>query len=490
MAETSKKELAERYQQFCFGKKPGIGRFLCPEMHDEVFQQISGLNTTPISKVQLNQLLVISKCGSVSDGFFQYYWKRKPIHTYDVSKIPFYEEAWVRNEREEVISHDHLCWGLYRIFVDGLLYFGNVLAGFNSLRSLSYSELEGFFNEKRFDTEAIAARGPALDLKNISKDDRYLISEMACKTFGEVPADTEEAKKTLLDALRQHKTKGGQTIKFKDLLKELSIRGSSQDQLMLSFDEVLEEDLDNVDDLTKKFDRIFAVFVDARRKAAANTELYLSMVNDLDVYVATSMRNRKDFRGMAVACETIFKDPRLAQLHLRHFDPTMSAAKGHEDKGLIECLMVKCAKVLVYCEGEKESYGKDAEAAMALSLGKPVIFYCDQDKKTNFYRDVHPLSRLIDFRSGVAVGAIVTAKVEQVSELLKRIFENKMEYRIEHHEQRPGYLKLIETLTDSVVRLQTDDELLSATFWNNYHNRQRDRFMSLAAGKEAERLQE
>jgi Domain of unknown function DUF29 len=33
---------------------------------------------------------------------------------------------------------------------------------------------------------------------------------------------------------------------------------------------------------------------------------------------------------------------------------------------------------LVYCAGQRESYGKDAEAAMALSLGKPVIFYCKQ----------------------------------------------------------------------------------------------------------------
>jgi hypothetical protein len=51
----------------------------------------------------------------------------------------------------------------------------------------------------------------------------------------------------------------------------------------------------------------------------------------------------------------------------------VSAAEGHEDKGLIECLMVKCAKALVYCAGDRESYGKDAEAAIALSLGKPII---------------------------------------------------------------------------------------------------------------------
>ncbi len=127
---------------------------------------------------------------------------------------------------------------------------------------------------------------------------------------------------------------------------------------------------------------------------------------------------------------------------------------------------------------------------MALSLGKPVIFYCDKGVKTGFYRDVHPLSRLIDFRSGVAVGAIVTDEVVQVAELLLRIFDNKMQYEIRHHDSRPGYLKLHEKLTDSVVRLQTDDELLTATFWNNYHNRQPPNYVTLAAGKEAERLQE
>jgi hypothetical protein len=93
--------------------------------------------------------------------------------------------------------------------------------------------------------------------------------------------------------------------------------------------------------------------------------------------------------------------------------------------------MVKCSKLLVYCAGEKESYGKDAEAAMALSLGKPVIFYCDQEQRGRFYRDVHPLSRLIEFETGVAVGAMVTDDLGDVSELIYRIFENRMVYYIE-----------------------------------------------------------
>ena len=41
---------------------------------------------------------------------------------------------------------------------------------------------------------------------------------------------------------------------------------------------------------------------------------------------------------MADTCDGIFADQRLASMNLRYFDPTLSAAGGHEDKGLIECL--------------------------------------------------------------------------------------------------------------------------------------------------------
>ena len=79
----------------------------------------------------------------------------------------------------------------------------------------------------------------------------------------------------------------------------------------------------------------------------------------------------------------------------------------------------------------------------------------------------HPLSRLINFDNGVAVGAIVTDSIDQVIDLLYRIFNNKMKYSIEQY--KPGYLRLKEELTGSVVRLQTNDELLRETFWNYYN---------------------
>ena len=390
-------------------------------------------------------------------------------HPYPVNNVPGYKTDFI--EKKAIISLEHLKWGLYRLFVDSLLYFGNVRAGFRKFRPLDGEELNAFFNSKRYATDLIRQRGPSLPLESILKDDRYLISEMACKSYGDDPKSPSELKKILLEAFREHKLQDGGRITIKELLSGEVVTKkyeARQQEFIFSADDVLDESVDNEDELEQKYDRVSKKFFSARSAALANTTRYLSMVSDLDVYVATSMRNREDFRSMANKAERIFSDTRLKELEIRYFDPTLSAARGHEDKGLIECLMVKCAKVLVYCAGEKESYGKDAEAAMALSLGKPVIFLCDHELKSRFYREVHPLSRLIHFETGVAVGAMVTDRLKDVSELLYRIFENKMQYELD--QPKRGYLRLKETLTKSIVRLQTNDTLLSETFWNHYHS--------------------
>ena len=279
-------------------------------------------------------------------------------------------------------------------------------------------------------------------------------------------------RQALKEAYEERREKDGGPVTFRQLLTgNLPDRyADRKDEFQFSMGDILEESISSEGDFDVKFGGEADKFFAARRDALNNTHHYLSVVNELDVYVATSMRTRENFREMARFCDDVFKVEDLAGLHLRYFDPTLSAALGHEDKGLIECLMVKCAKVLVYCAGDRESYGKDAEAAMALSLGKPVIFYCDEAQKTRFYREVHPLSRLIEFETGVAVGAMVTDDLGKVKTLLSRVFENKMQYRLEEHSGRKGYLLLKEQLTDSVVRLQTNDRMLSQTFWNHYHN--------------------
>jgi hypothetical protein len=465
----TREKILDEFKLFITGTD-GIGGWLGPTTDQRVFDRLARVDEQPLSKVQLNQLLAFGHEAPISDDFFRYYWLSAPAHhPYDVESVSDFESKWP--DSKEILSRVHLRWGLRRLFTDGLLYFGNVRTAYRKLRALTATELEDFFRRRRFDTEAIRSRGPSLPLLDIPKDDRYLIAEMACKSYGEGD-DGGALKAALMGAMKIHISKGGGPIPIRRLLDTEMLTTeyvSRQNEFIFSVDDVLNETVETEAELEDRFGRLFGRFSRARRMALDNTDLYLSMVNDLDVYVATSMRSRQDFRDMASDSEKIFSDERLRSLNLRYFDPTLSAAEGHEDKGLIECLMVKCAKALVYSAGERESYGKDAEAAMALSLGKPVIFYCNQERRRRFYRDVHPLSRLIEFQTGVAVGAMVTDSLTDVSNLLWRIFENKMEYKLE--QTRPGHLRLLESTTDSVVRVQSSDRLLTETFWNHYHNR-------------------
>lgn len=465
-----KQQVLDQFKLFALGTD-GIGGWLGPDTDVRVLERLASIDTEPLAKVQLNQLLAFGHEAPVSDDFFRYYWlSASTHHAYDVKRLADFQEVWLNSNA--IVSLAHLRWGLHRLYTDGLLYFGNVRTAYRKLRALAESELDAFFGKRRFNSEAIKARGPALPLTTIPKDDRYLISEMACKSYGEGEDGAGALKAALLGALKTHLTRGGGAIAIRRLLDPGLLSdefAGRQQELLFSAEDVLDEAVASEEELEERYQRVADRFGRARQMALANTELYLSMVNDLDVYVATSMRTRQDFRDMASDCETIFADDRLKSLNLRYFDPTLSAAAGHEDKGLIECLMVKCAKALVYCAGDRESYGKDAEAAMALSQGKPVIFYCNQERRRRFYRDVHPLSRLIEFETGVAVGAMVTDNLAEVSELLWRVFENKMEYTLE--QSKPGYLRLLERLTGSVVRLQSSDRMLTETFWNHYHNR-------------------
>src|SRR4051794_38563475 len=127
-------------------------------------------------------------------------------------------------------------------------------------------------------------------------------------------------------------------------------------------------------------------------------------------------------------------------------------------------------KVSLYLAGEADSYGKDAEIATTLSLGKPVVILCPDTPRgrlrESIFRDVHPLSRLIDFQTGVAVGVMVTRDENIAAQGIERVFDNKMEYELESME---GYYRLKERLTESIIRLQTNTRLLRESFWNYYH---------------------
>lgn len=436
-----------------------------------IISRLGEMNNDPVHVTTFNQLLHLVHEAGVSEGFFKYYFQDEPSkHPYSVDKVL---DSMPVLDQKGISSLPQLEWGLRRFFIDALLYWGSIRTAYRELRVKNYQEIVELFSDKRFDCEKMKRRGEVLPFSPIPVDDRYLISEIACKAYSQTDSnDMLHIEDVLFSA---YKIAGGGRVKIGSLFELNSTFAEERpnEQYMLNFlaEEIMEEYVESEEDIRKKIEPIAIRFGNAREKAIKNTRLYLSIVNELDVYVATSMRKRSDFRNMAKDCDYIFNSERLSSYRIRYFDPTLSAAEGHEDKGLIECLMVKCAKAVVYFAGESDSFGKDAEIAMAMSLGRPVIIVCPDtvkgEHRETFFRDIHPLSRLIEFKTGVPIGAMVTRRKDIVAHLLERIFENRMEYDLES--RGDGYFRLKERLTGSVIRLQTNWALLRETFWNNYH---------------------
>src|SRR5689334_21124835 len=89
-----------------------------------------------------------------------------------------------------------------------------------------------------------------------------------------------------------------------------------------------------------------------------NQEAYLAS-DHMDVYVATSMREKHEFLQVSRISDKIFKDELLKSRNLRYFDPTQAYCEDRIDKGISEGLMLKRAICTIYMAQESDTLGKD-----------------------------------------------------------------------------------------------------------------------------------
>jgi hypothetical protein len=125
---------------------------------------------------------------------------------------------------------------------------------------------------------------------------------------------------------------------------------------------------------TEDIDKLEQHLKDVRDRGKFNHHCYLDY-DHLDVYVATSMRERSDFWNVSRFVNEVFNKPEIADLKVRYFDPTQAYCEHRIDKGLSEALMLKRAHCAIYMAGEADTLGKDSELAATLAQGKPVIAY-------------------------------------------------------------------------------------------------------------------
>jgi S-ribosylhomocysteine lyase LuxS involved in autoinducer biosynthesis len=176
-------------------------------------------------------------------------------------------------------------------------------------------------------------------------------------------------------------------------------------------------------------------------KGESNFRKYLTF-DHMDVYVATSMRKKKDYISVGTFIKEVFSDPRIKPLKIRYFDPTQSYSKSRFCKGLIECLVLKRAKCSIYCVQESDTFGKDSELAITLAQGKPVLAWVPKIDDT----DVH---------SARLIGDSVAENKDRPVVALRAYYFSLFP---EHAAKNPNLAQAdsIETLASEVARLLKD----------------------------------
>ena len=186
-----------------------------------------------------------------------------------------------------------------------------------------------------------------------------------------------------------------------------------------------------------------------------NNNTYL--ISDImDVYIATSMRERHEYVIINNFIKEVFNLPEIKELNLRYFNPTQAYCENRVDKGLTEALMLKRADCTIYLAQESDTLGKDSELATTLAQGKPVIVYVPEG-------NVDVVNRLIDISSSMYEAK---SRKDIILHLLC-IFEPKLIWKKEETEVRAAIeasevdeTKLYEKLC-SIVKEKYDNRAFS-----------------------------
>jgi hypothetical protein len=295
-------------------------RGLLPSTEQLISEIISKDLDKLISYPQMNEILLLLNQDRISEGFFLFFFENEKIAVNDIKK------------------------GISKFRCYAMLSFGNFKFAFQQLHLLSIEEIKETllpFSAKSSELEHDYTNRPEyiLDTMHIERENTFLLGE----------------------------------ITFPKLSNELSIIN------MLSKEETRFTE-NELDDYYKKVSVLKdEIFPEVQKRGLINTEIYLTW-DYMDLYIATSMRNKWEFEETYDFVQSLFpkeknKANKISDYKLRYFDPTQSKCTHSRDKGLIEGLMLKRVKCTIYMVQESDTFGKDSELASSLAQSNPVIAY-------------------------------------------------------------------------------------------------------------------
>jgi transcriptional regulator with XRE-family HTH domain len=263
--------------------------------------------------------------------------------------------------------------------VDAMLLYGNFRRAFIQLSRIENlqgelavrkpEKLDGFATRTRFDSIREIAPERLADLG--------YIAAQALESQNRERSELSDALKALAKEVESNGATAVQDIperklrRIRTLLRRFDSTLTLEHSLYATLDHVtLQQEAEKVAPEREDLVRI----AQTQMAGLRNLGVYLSEPY-MDVYVATSMREKADFQSVNSFVQSLFSEPELTGLNLRYFNPTQSWIEDRVSKGLVEALMLRRATVTVYMAQKGDTFGKDSEASVALGQGKAVIVY-------------------------------------------------------------------------------------------------------------------
>lgn len=439
------KELFPRIKEFPVSLEATIERMLEDDDHG-------------IDRERFNIILSTWRLPPASRGFFKHYFS------------------------DRIGCVEDLKAGVNQFMKDALWHFGEINRGYNVFCK---TDVEGYIANHQFDLDEFRARLPWSMVDNIDPSERgflgYVSGQRPYKQK-DMLSTTEKILKELDENHSQYVGKSPKEVEkiiFEKFTEEdcSKLEGLSEEEIDLFKLSEINVNRAAVQRLQKRVEETIKKVEHLKEIGERNQIQYLRNIEMIDVYVATSMRDDREYLEMAEFVNSVFGDADVKSLNLRYFDPTLCYCESRIDKGIIECLLVRTAKVTIYCAQDGDTFGKDSELAATLCQGKPVIVFVPEgddsdskrkerlDGRAKVFQDFHPLGLQVGLYDGVARGVIVVRTPEQCSKVLYQILTNSLE--VDLTSEQHG-LTLRERSTKSVVRVMTGWDELAHAFWNNF----------------------
>jgi len=282
----------------------------------------------------LNEILLLLNQNRICRDFYDYFFNKKKINQLDLKK------------------------GIIKFRGYAMLCFGNIRFAYLNLSEKNLKEVTDKLKPFSFSSTQLLEdfnnrEDPTIDIEKIDKKNTWLTGYLSGKKL------TKEINYIIKEIAKYKRNPN------EDNYKKINKLDSAWKEL-------------------RKIDNNKKITIETAKK---NTDIYL-MWEYMDVYIATSMRCSWEFEEVSDLINNLKEFSKIKEQKIRFFDPTQSYHSNRIEKGLIEGLMLKRAKCLVYMVQESDTLGKDSELAATLAQGKPVIAYIPKIKIEDYVNKI------------------------------------------------------------------------------------------------------